>query len=59
MIITITTDFYKNSIDPTKFHIKVEYGKAGGVYETGLRNKTSIVKFFKSEVFKLISEEDR
>jgi hypothetical protein len=58
MNILITTKFEKNEIDPTQFHIRVDYGKCSG-YETGLKNKTAIVNFFKSSTFKLLMEEDK
>lgn len=57
MNIFITTNFEKNESDPTQFHIKIDYA-GDGHYETGLRNKTAIVKFLKSEIFKLLLEED-
>ncbi len=59
MNINITTNFEKiNKSDPTQFMIKIDYD-GGGSYETGLKNKTAIVKFFKSELFKTLLDIDK
>jgi hypothetical protein len=58
MNINITTDFYKNSSDPTQFHIDIKYGDSRG-YATGLKNKTAIVNFFKSSDFKMLMEVEK